>query len=137
MAVTGGLRTTPTDVLDMHAHLLPIHLEIDKICHRAATRIATLPPDHPLYKPARKCANHNVKRHKSPLHILMQTYNVRPQDTESIKPATRNPACHALDSSWTHHFFSLLSFHHLFAPLPLPLRHDPFSYLVILYITHY
>ena len=67
LAVTGGLRTTPTDVLDMHAHFLPIHLEIDKICHQAATQITTLPPDHPLYKPARKCANRNVKRHKSPL----------------------------------------------------------------------
>ena len=92
LAVTGGLRTTPTDVLDIHAHLLPIHLEIDKICHRAATRIATLPPDHPLHKPARKCSTRKVKRHKSPLHLLMQAYNVRPQEVESIRPAMRNPA---------------------------------------------
>src|SRR6266702_3761326 len=46
LAVTGGLRTTPTDVLDTHAFILPIHLEIDKHCDRAATRIATLPPAH-------------------------------------------------------------------------------------------
>ena len=92
IAVTGGLRTTPTDVLDHHAFLLPIHLEIDKICHRAATRIATLPPAHPLHDPAKKCTSRRVKRHKSPLHQLMQTYNVRPQDVESITPAPRNPA---------------------------------------------
>ena len=78
LAVMGGLRTTPTDVLDMHAHLLPIHLEIDKICHRAATQIATLPPEHPLHKPASKSSNRRVKRHKSPLHLLMQTYNIQP-----------------------------------------------------------
>lgn len=71
LAVMGGLRTAPMDVLDMdvlnmHAHLLPVHLEIDKICHWAATRIATLPLDHPLYKPARKCSSCKVKRHKSP-----------------------------------------------------------------------
>ena len=91
LAVTGGLRTTPTDVLDMHAHLMPTHLEIDKICHRAATRIATLPPAHPLYKPARKCANRRTRRHKSPLHHLMQNYVAKPQEVETIKPVPRNP----------------------------------------------
>ncbi len=92
LAVTGGLRTTPTDVLDTHAFILPIHLEIDKHCHRAATRIATLPPAHPLYKPARRCANRKVKRHKSPLHLLMQTYGIRPNDIENIRATPRNPA---------------------------------------------
>ena len=92
LVVTGGLRTTPTDVLDMHAHLMSMHLEIDKICHRAATRIAALPPAHPLYKPARNCANWRTRRHKSPLHHLMQNYAARPQDVETIKPMPRNPA---------------------------------------------
>ena len=57
IAVTGGLRTTPTDVLDLHVFLLPIHLEIDKVCHRAATRITTLPPAHPLHSPAKKSSS--------------------------------------------------------------------------------
>ena len=92
LAITGGLRTTPTDVLDMHVHLLPTHLEIDKICHRAATRIAMLPPAHPLYKPARKCTNQRTGRHKSPLHQLMQNYVAKPQEVETIKPTPCNPA---------------------------------------------
>ena len=92
IAITGCLRTTPTDILDMHAKLLPIHLEMDKQCHRAATRIATLPPAHPLHKPAKKCAARAVKRHASPLHKLMSVYGVRPSDTESIRAAPRNPA---------------------------------------------
>ena len=87
LAVTGGLQTTPNDVLDIHAHLLPTHLEIDKICHRAATRIATLPPAHPLYKPVRNRATRRTRRHKSPLHQLMQNYATKPQDVETIKPA--------------------------------------------------
>ena len=87
LAVTGGLQTTPNDVLDIHAHLLPTHLEIDKICHRAATRIATLPPAHPLYKLARNRATRRTRRHKSPLHQLMQNYATKPQDVETIKPA--------------------------------------------------
>ena len=87
LAVTEGLRTTPTDVLDLHAFIMPLHLEIDKACHRAASRLATLPPSHPLYILARLCANPRTKRHRSPLHQLMQTYVVRPQETETISPA--------------------------------------------------
>ena len=48
LAVTGGLRTTPTDVLDLLTFIMPLHLEINKACHRAVSRFATLPPSHPL-----------------------------------------------------------------------------------------
>lgn len=92
LAITGCLRTTPTDLLDLHAGTLPIHLEIDKHCHRAAVRIATLPTAHPLHKPAKKCAKRNVKRHKSPLHALMNNYNIHPSEIEKIRPTPRNPA---------------------------------------------
>ena len=76
LAMTGCLQTTPMDLLDLHADTLPIHLEINKHCHRAALCSATLPPAHPLHKPARRCVAHAIKRHKSPLHNLMNTYNV-------------------------------------------------------------
>ena len=92
LAVTGGLRTTPTDVLDLHAYVMPLHLEINKICHRAASRIATLPPSHPLHKPVRLSSNPRIKHHRSPLHQLMQTYDMKPQEMETISPAPRNPA---------------------------------------------
>jgi ribonuclease HI len=91
LAITGCLCTTPTDLLDIHTKLLPIHLEIDKQCHRAATHIATLPPAHPLHKLARKCAVCVVKRHASPLHKLMNTYNIRPCNMENIRAALCNP----------------------------------------------
>jgi hypothetical protein len=76
LATMGCLHTMPTDLLDMHAKLLPIHLEIDKQCHRAAVCIATLPLAHPLHKLAKKCVACEVKRHGSPLHKLMSTYTV-------------------------------------------------------------
>ena len=92
LAITGCLRTAPTDLLDLHAGLLPLHLEIHKQCHRASARIATLPPAHPLYKPARKCTARTVKRHASPLHKLMNVYRIDPRKTECIRTAPRNPA---------------------------------------------
>ena len=79
------------DLLDLHAGLLPIHLKIDKQCHRAATRIATLLPTHPLYKPAKKCTARAVKWHASPLHKLMSTYRINPKETECIRVALHNP----------------------------------------------
>ena len=92
LTITGCLRSTPTDLLDLHTGMLPIHLEIDKHCHRAAVHIATLPPEHPLHKPANKCAARNVKRHMSPLHKLMSTYSIYPKDIEHIRPTPHNPA---------------------------------------------
>jgi hypothetical protein len=44
--ITGAMRTTATDILDVMANLLPIHLLIDKHRQQAALRMATLPPTH-------------------------------------------------------------------------------------------
>jgi hypothetical protein len=49
LAITGGFRTSPTDSLDAHAAILPMELRIEKACHNAITRIATLPREHPLH----------------------------------------------------------------------------------------
>jgi ribonuclease HI/exonuclease III len=92
LAITGGLRTSPTDALDAHAFILPLHLEIEKHLYRAAVRIATLAPQHPLHKPAKKCANRSVKRHRSTIHELMQAFNVKPGLLETLATTGGNPA---------------------------------------------
>jgi len=51
LAVMGALKSTATDVLDLHANILSVKLLLHKICHRAALHIATLPPSHPLHTP--------------------------------------------------------------------------------------
>jgi ribonuclease HI len=92
LAITGGLRTSPTDALDAHAFILPIHLETEKHIFRSAIRIATLPPEHPLHKPAKKCANRATKRHRSTLHDLMQAFNIKPNLLETLTTTGGNPA---------------------------------------------
>ena len=91
LAITGGLRTTPTDLLDVHTNLLPTHLEIDKHCARMAVRSATLPAKHLLTKYMEKCARQKVCKHKLPLHLLAATYGTDPQCTETISTAPRDP----------------------------------------------
>ena len=92
LAIVGGLRTSPTDTLCAHADVLPAHLELDKACHKAAVRMATLPHSHPVTKLYRKASKHNVKRHKSPIHNLAAAFEAAHGDYETILVAGRNPA---------------------------------------------
>ena len=69
--IVGGLHTSPTDLIDVHANLLLFHLLVDKVRFQAALRLATLPATHPLHKPVTQAACKFVKRHHSPLHELM------------------------------------------------------------------
>jgi len=92
LAITGGLRTSPTDALNANAHLLPAPLAINKWCHRAHVRMATLPSEHPLYKPVNGKRMQMTKRHQGPLHKLANTFNIEAKKMEKIPTATRNPS---------------------------------------------
>lgn len=95
LAITGCLWTMPMDLLNLHADLLPIHLEIDKHCHRVAVHIVTLPTMHLLHKPARKCATRSVRRHKSPLHKLMEVQYIAYALTTSKVSGLRHATQHS------------------------------------------
>ena len=49
LAIVGGMKSTLTDLLDVHAGLLPVKLMLLCICHRATVRLCTLPDTHPLH----------------------------------------------------------------------------------------
>ena len=88
IAITGGFRTSPTDSLDAHAALLPMELRVQKACHAAIMRIATLPAEHPLHSLVKKSAKRYIKRHRSPLHNLTRIFGIDPSQIEEI-PAVR------------------------------------------------
>ena len=88
---TGALRTAPTDSLDAHADLLPFPLLVEKLLHRVATRIATLPKTHPLATHANKAARKYVKRHRAPLHELLHSNKIDPNEYEVIRPIRTSP----------------------------------------------
>lgn len=91
LAITGGLRTSPTDALDAIAHLLPAELTLDKWLHKAAVRMTTLPPGHPLYKVIANKNTRKSKRHKSPLNYLMAKYGYDAKQIEKIPVTAVNP----------------------------------------------
>lgn len=91
LAITGALRTTPTNLLDAHAGVLPIHLMLKKICHRAVTCIATLPQTNPLAKILQQYITKPANRHLTPLQHLLDRTNYDPLKMETITPVIRPP----------------------------------------------
>jgi ribonuclease HI/exonuclease III len=92
--ITGALRTTATDIIEMHANLLPFPLLVDKIRQRAATRLGTLPDSHPLSKAIINARKRRIKRHHTTLHDLVWSYNIEPDKMEKIGHVGR-------DAGWT------------------------------------
>ena len=96
-AITGTLHSMVTDILDLHANLLPVELMLHKVCQRAAVRqplqLATLPASHPLSAPFKTQAKHFIKTHWSPLHEFAFIYNISPSSFKTISPARVPPRC--------------------------------------------
>ena len=91
LAITGSLRTTPTDLLDAHAGVLPLELALSKACHRAAVRLLTLPKTHPLFQPLKQARRVPPRKHKSPMDSLLATFGLHKARMEVISPATEDP----------------------------------------------
>jgi len=92
IAITGALRTFPMDTLDICSFLLPAILTVEKWCHRAAVRLASVPPKHPLYKPVKLNKGRYIKQHKTPLLLLLNHTVFDPKRMEKIPTKPRNPA---------------------------------------------
>ena len=92
LAITGAMRTTATDVLDLHVGLLPMLLALHRLCHHATLRIAALPDMYPLYDIFRKRACRYIKSHRSPLHELPDTFNIVPGSIETCQPVCIPPS---------------------------------------------
>ena len=92
IAITGAMRTTATDILDLHAGLTPIPLMLHRICHRATLRLASLPETHPLHSVFRTRAKRYIKTHRSPLHELASIYDIAPGNIEPTSPVRSPPA---------------------------------------------
>ena len=91
LAITGAMRTSPTDSIEAHANLLPIPLLLQSLLFRSSLRLASLPSKHPLHALVRRAAKRNVKRHKTALHRLLHGLAVNPDKTETISTHTVHP----------------------------------------------
>ena len=82
-AITGTLCTTVTDVMEVHANILPVELLMHRVCHRAAVRLAALPDTHPLHKPVLTCASQCTLAGKaSPFALSSVTTGIHNQTSQ-------------------------------------------------------
>ena len=86
-AITGTMRSAPTDLLDAHAGLLPMELALQKACHRSMLRILTLPQSHPLHRIIKRAKRHPPEKHLGPLDELIRIFKLRNINFETIDPA--------------------------------------------------
>ena len=91
LAITGAMRTTPTDSLDVHANLLPAHILFQQILFRSALRLSGLPSTHPLVPHIKKIEKKDMKKHCSALHKLIHMLGMSPQLNETILTHTVKP----------------------------------------------
>ncbi|KIJ90820.1 hypothetical protein K443DRAFT_40860, partial [Laccaria amethystina LaAM-08-1] len=87
----GGLRTSPNDLLDAHAGVLPVNLMLERICHTATIRAVTLPRGHPIRAMVRGYSKAPAKTHLTPLQKLIERYKIKPSRLETIMPDPRPP----------------------------------------------
>src|SRR5271168_1676816 len=91
LCITGALRTTPSDLLLPHTGLIPLQLQVKKICQNSAIRIATLCAHYPLYKTANRAAKKVPKRHPSPLHLILHLLPAHPNKIKTIDMLRKPP----------------------------------------------
>ena len=89
--ITGALNDTTFNILEVHAHILPIDLLFRKTQMNAVTCICALPTSHPLAPLAHRAASQFVNRHRSPLHYLFHQTQCNPLTTKHISTFYRHP----------------------------------------------
>jgi ribonuclease HI len=92
IAITGAMRTTAGDILEMHTNLFSARTLLLNAIFRAATRLATLSTAHPLTPHIRKCSRRLVRKHRSALHYIFYLTDIDPEDIEKIESTRRPPS---------------------------------------------
>ena len=91
LAMECVMRSTATNVLEVHTDLLPFHLQVNKLCFQATAHLSTLPSTHPLSPHIARFSSQYVKSYRSALHELFGAYGqwLLPKTIEKIAPVRR------------------------------------------------
>ena len=87
LAITGTLRTSPNDFLDVHANILPMELALLKSSHSATICHISLPDTNPVHQIIKNYETDPPNIHLSPLYKLIKLFQLSNICIETIKPA--------------------------------------------------
>ena len=91
LAITGTLRTTPNDFIDIHAGIYPMEIALLRACHNATVRMLTLPKAHPLHQIITKSKRKTPTKHLSPIDSHLKRFDFKNIRTETIHPPASLP----------------------------------------------
>ncbi|KAF5340335.1 hypothetical protein D9611_007948 [Ephemerocybe angulata] len=93
VAITGALKSTAYDALDVHAGITPMDILLETVHKRAYVRLCTLPETHILGPKAINayCERDEKRDHPSPIDIMARRYCIDPRTVETIAPSGRSP----------------------------------------------
>jgi ribonuclease HI len=91
LAITGALRTTPTELLDAHAGVLPMDLCLRKICHRSLVRLATLHITNPASALPAKYHTNPATTHLTSVQHHLNIFKIDPNSLTATQPILEDP----------------------------------------------
>ena len=86
LAITGTLRSSPNDFVNVHARTFPMELALLKACHNAVVRALTLPDTNPVHQIIRKAKQHPPTKHLGPIDRLLKLFRLQDKTLETILP---------------------------------------------------
>jgi hypothetical protein len=90
ISITGVMRTTVGDQAIVHANIKLIAIQLKEMVLKSYARFTTRPTNHPLYPAIQAMAKCSVCRHKTALHLHVESGGLRQMAMETIM-ATRAP----------------------------------------------
>ena len=87
LAITGVLRTSPNDYVDVHAGILPMELALLKACHSALVRSLTLPSTNPIHQVVQAAKHRQPSKFPGPMDNLLKIFALKDARLETIYPA--------------------------------------------------
>ena len=91
LAITGTLRTSPNDFIDIHSRIYPMELALLKACHSAMVRLLTLPDTHPLHQIIRAAKRRPPIKHLTPIDYHLKLFALANTKVETIQPTACLP----------------------------------------------
>ena len=87
LTITGTLRSSPDNYIDIHANILLLELALSKACHNAIIWYLTLPETNPIHKLIQNLLNNPPpNKYSSLLYKVLKLYQLTNSQVETIKP---------------------------------------------------
>ena len=86
LAITGTIKSTPNDYIDIHTAILPMELALLKVCHNALICLLTLQETHPLGEIISRARQNPPTKFLGPIDMLMKSFKLSDIKIETILP---------------------------------------------------